>query len=388
MRHILKSTLAYLLAAIALFTSAHALSQEKIKIGFIAPMTGPFAMYGQGFHHSMLAYMQNYGDTVAGKKIEIIVRDNSTNTPENAKRLAQELVSRDRADFLAGFALTPDALAVAPIATQAKKPTIVMLSGTAGLTLKSPYMARVSFTLTQATVPMALWAYKNGIRKVYMAVSEYAPGLDSEAAFRKAFVAQGGQIIGNVRIPLANTDYSAYVQRIKDAAPDAVFAFLPPGEPITQFMKSYVERGLDKAGMKVLTTMDVAEEFLAPMGAAALNIVNSVSYYESLKNDENTRYINAYKKLSGKMPGAIAVGGYDGMAVIYEIVRKLNGKIDGDAAMSVVKGMKVNSPRGTFTLDPETRDVVQSIYIAKIEKQGGRYVPVVIDTFEKVKDTQ
>jgi branched-chain amino acid transport system substrate-binding protein len=389
MRHLLKLISSGLIAIFATSTSVQAVAQEKIKIGFIAPMSGPFAQYGQAFHNSMLAYIDNHGDTVAGKKIEIIVRDNTTNTPDNAKRLAQELASRDRVDFLAGFALTPDALAVASVATQAKKPTIIMLAGTAGLPAKSPYLARVSFTLTQATVPMAKWAYKNGIRRIYMAVSDYSPGHDSEASFRKAFVEQGGQIVGNVRIPLANTDYSAYVQRIKDSGPDAVFAFLPPGEPITLFMKSYVERGLHKAGMKVLTTMDIAEEFIRPMGDASLNIINSVSYYESLSNDENTRYIKAYLKRSGKYPGAIAVGGYDGMAAIYQSARKLNGNVaDGAAVMATLKGMEIKGPRGIVTIDPATRDIVQSIYIAKIEKRGGRYVPVVIDTFQNVKDTQ
>jgi branched-chain amino acid transport system substrate-binding protein len=389
MRHLLKVVTGGLIALSGILASVHAVAQEKIKIGFIAPMSGPFASYGQAFHNSMLAYMDNHGDTVAGKKIEVIVRDNSSNTPDTAKRLAQELLTRDRVDFLTGFALTPDALAVAPLATQAKKPTILMLAGTAGLPAKSPYLARVSFTLTQATVPMAMWAYKNGIRKIYMAVSDYAPGHDSEEAFRKAFVAQGGQIVGNVRIPLGNTDYAAYVQRIKDSAPEAVFAFLPPGEPISLFMKSYVERGLHKTGMKVLTTMDVAEEFIAPMGDAALNIINSVSYYESLSNEENTRYINAYRKRSGKYPGAIAVGGYDGMAAIYQSARKLGGKVsDGDAVMATLKGMEINSPRGVFTIDAATRDIVQSIYIAKIEKRDGRYVPVVIDTFKNVKDSR
>jgi branched-chain amino acid transport system substrate-binding protein len=389
MRHLLKLVVGGLIATCATLASVQAVAQEKIKIGFIAPMTGPFAQYGQGFYNSMQAYIDIHGDTVAGKKIEIIVRDNTTNTPDTAKRLAQELVNRDRVDFLTGFALTPDAVAVAPLATQAKKPTIIMLAGTAGLPARSPYLARVSFTLTQATVPMALWAYKNGIRKIYMAVSDFSPGHDSEEAFRKAFVAQGGTIVGNVRIPVSNTDYSAYVQRIKDSSPDAVFAFLLPGEPISLFMKSYVERGLHKAGMKVLTTMDIAEEFIRPMGDAALNIVNSVSYYESLSNDENTRYITAYRKRSGKYPGAIAVGGYDGMAAIYQSARKLNGKVaDGDAVMASLKGMEIKSPKGTFTIDAATRDVVQNIYIAKIEKRGGRYVPVVIDTFKNVKDTR
>jgi branched-chain amino acid transport system substrate-binding protein len=385
----LKLVLGYLIATFAMLLSLQASAQERIRIGFIAPMSGVFATYGQSFHNAMQAYIQNHGDTVAGKKIEIIVRDNTTNTPENAKRLATELVGREKVDFLTGFGLTPDALAVVPISTQGKVPTIIMLAGTYGLTLKSPYMARISFTLTQVTVPMAQWALKNKIKKVYTVVSDFAPGIDSEEAFKKAFTAGGGEIIGSVRAPLANTDYSAFVQRIKDANPDSVFLFMPPGEPTTQFMKSYVERGLHKAGMRVMTTMDIAEEFIQPMGDAALNIVNSVNYYESMKNEENTRFLNAYRKISnGKYPGAIALGGYDGMATIYEVTRKLNGKVDdGAAVMEALKGMKLKSPRGEFTIDAETRDVVQHVHIAKIEKQGGRLVPVIIDTFQNVKDT-
>jgi branched-chain amino acid transport system substrate-binding protein len=382
---ILKNSVATIVAAAFCMPAA---AQETIKIGLVAPMSGAFALYGQGFHHSMQAYMANYGDTVAGRKVEIIVRDNTTSTPENAKRLAQELVNRDRVDFLAGFALSPDALAVASLSTQAKKPTIVMLAAASGLTAKSPYLTRVSYSNAQTSVTMAKWAYKNGVRKVYTMVSDYAPGIDCEVAFQKAFESLGGKVIGNSRMPLANLDYSPYVQRLKESGADAAYLFVPSGDPMVSFMKNYVERGLPQAGMKLLTTTDLAEEYIKPMGETAVHITNTIQYYDTLDNEENTKYKAAYLKIAGKNPGAIALGGYDGMAAIYEVARKLEGKLDPEKVMAAMKGMKIKSPRGDLTIDPDTRDAVANMYVAKIEKKGNQYVPVVIDTFVGVKEGQ
>ncbi|MBK4738482.1 ABC transporter substrate-binding protein [Noviherbaspirillum pedocola] len=389
MKHLLK-TLKLILATsvFATFFCLPAVAQEAIKIGLVAPMSGTFALYGQGFYHSMQAYMANYGDTVAGKKVEIIVRDNTTNTPENAKRLAQELVTRERVDFLAGFALSPDALSVASLSTQAKRPTIVMLAAASGLTAKSPYLTRVSYSNTQTSVTMAKWAYKNGLRKVYTVVSDYAPGIDCEVAFQKAFTSLGGKIIGNSRMPLANLDYAPYVQRLKESGADAAFLFVPSGDPMVSFMKNFVERGLPQTGMKLLTTTDLAEEYIKPMGDTAVHITNAIQYYDTLDNEENAKYKAAYLKIAGKNPGAIALGGYDGMAVIYEVARKLDGKLDPEKVMATMKGIKIKSPRGDLTIDPETRDAVANMYVAKIEKRGNQYVPVVIDTFTNVKEGQ
>ena len=388
MKYLLKTLTTGLVTIMAASLCMTAAAEEKIKIGFVAPMSGPFALYGQGFHHSMQAYMANYGDTVAGKKVEIIVRDNATNTPENAKRLAQELVSRDGVDFLAGFALSPDALAVASLATQAKKPTIVMLAASTGLTAKSPYLTRVSYSNAQTSATMAKWAYKNGVRKVYTMVSDYAPGIDCEVAFRKTFESLGGKIIGGARMPLQNLDYAPYVQRLKESGAEAAYLFVPSGDPMVSFMKNFVERGLPQAGMKLLTTTDLAEEYIKPMGDTAVYITNAIQYYDTLNNEENTKYKAAYLKIAGKNPGAIALGGYDGMAVIYEVARKLNGKLDPENVMAAMKGLKIKSPRGDLTIDPETRDAVANMYVAKIEKKGNQYVPVVIDTFVDVKEAQ
>ncbi|WP_325170224.1 ABC transporter substrate-binding protein [Noviherbaspirillum pedocola] len=361
-------------------------AQETIKIGLVAPMSGAFALYGQGFHQSMQAYMANYGDTVAGKKVEIIVRDNTTNTPETARRLAQELITRERVDFLAGFALSPDALSVANLSAQAKKPTIVMLAAASGLTAKSPYLVRVSYSNIQTSASMAKWAYKNGVRKVYTMVSDYAPGIDCEVAFQEAFESLGGKIIGNSRMPLASLEYAPYVQRLKESGADAVYLFVPSGDPMVSFMKNYVERGLPQAGMKLLTTTDLAEEYIKPMGDAAAYITNTIQYYDTLNNEENAKFKTAYLKIAGKNPGAIALGGYDGMAVIYEVSRKLNGKLDPEKIMAAMKGLKIKSPRGNLMIDPDTRDAVANMYVAKIEKKGSQYVPVVIDTFVDVKE--
>ncbi|MBK4737387.1 ABC transporter substrate-binding protein [Noviherbaspirillum pedocola] len=375
-----------LIAALALSFSIPAAAQEMIRIGFVAPMSGNYGAYGQGFYNSMRAYMANYGDTVAGKKVEIIVRDNTTNTPDNARRLAQELASRDKVDFLAGFALTPDALAVASVATAAKKPTIVMLAATAGLTAKSPYIARVSYSNGQTSATMAKWAYKNGVRKVYTLVSDFASGIDCEEAFKKTFEAQGGKIIGGTRMALASLDYSPFVQRAKDAAPDAIYLFVPSGDPMIAFMKAYTEKALPQAGVKLMTSTDLADEYIRPLGDTAQYLINTVQYFDTLDNDENKRYTAAYQKIAGRLPGAIAVGGYDGMAVIYETAKKLNGQIDPDKAMAAIKGIKIKSPRGNLTIDPETRDTVANMYVAKVEKREGRYVPVVIDTFTNVTE--
>jgi branched-chain amino acid transport system substrate-binding protein len=363
-------------------------AQEPIRVGFIAPLSGPFGNYGLKFLNSVKAYQKIHGDTVAGRKIEVVVRDNSANTPDMAKRLAQELLTRDKVSFLTGFALTPDALAVAPLATQAKTPMVVMLAATSGLTSRSPYVVRVSYSNSQASAPIGTWAARNGIKKVYTLVSDYAPGIDCEEAFKKAYLAGGGEVIGGVRVPLQNLDFAPFVQRLKDANPDAVFVFLPSGEPMVSFMKSFADRGLAQAGMKVLTNTDTAQEFIKPMGDSALSIVNTMHYFEGHESAEKAKYVKAYTEFSnGEMPGAISVPGYDAMAAIYAVVGKLGGNVsDGDKTVEAFKGLKLESPRGQVTIDPDTRDVVQTIYIMKLEKRGDTITPVVVDRFVDFKD--
>ena len=364
-------------------------AQGVVKLGLVAEFSGPFAQYGQQILGGMKAYMKQHGDTVAGKKIEIVQKDTTGPAPDVAKRLAQELVTRDNVDFLVGFGLTPNALAVAPVATEAKKPMIIMNAATSIITTKSPYIVRVSMTLPQITQPMAQWAAKNGIKKVYTVVADYGPGLDAEAAFTKAFKAAGGEMVGSVHTPLQNPDFAPFVQRVKDAKPEAVFLFLPAGEQGIAFMKAYKERGLADAGIKLIATGDITDDgVLDAMGDPTLGLVTSFHYSASHNSPENTAFKKAYAEANGTTlrPNFMAAAGYDGMAAIYEALRKTNGSTDGDKIMAALKGMKLASPRGAIMIDPETRDVVQTVYIRKVEKTGGGLYNMEFDKFPDQKD--
>ena len=364
-------------------------AQGVVKLGLVAEFSGPFAQYGQQILGGMKAYMKQNGDTVAGKKIEIVQKDTTGPAPDVAKRLAQELVTRDNVDFLVGFGLTPNALAVAPVATEAKKPMIIMNAATSIITTKSPYIVRVSMTLPQITQPMAQWAAKNGIKKVYTVVADYGPGLDAEAAFSKAFKAAGGEMVGSVHTPLQNPDFAPFVQRVKDAKPEAVFLFLPAGEQGIAFMKTYKERGLADAGIRLIATGDITDDgVLDAMGEPTLGLVTSFHYSASHNSPENTAFKKAYAEANGTTlrPNFMAAAGYDGMAAIYEALKKTNGSTDGDKIMAALKGMKLASPRGAIMIDPETRDVVQTVYIRKVEKTGGGLYNMEFDKFPDQKD--
>jgi branched-chain amino acid transport system substrate-binding protein len=321
--------------------------------------------------------------------VEVIIRDTGGPSAEVAKRLAQELVVRDKVDFLAGFGLTPEALAVADIATQAKKPMVIFNAATSIITTKSPYIARTSMTLPQISAPMGTWAAKNGIKKVYTLVADYGPGIDAENAFKKAFAAGGGQVVDSIRTPLQNPEFAPFVQRVKDAKPDAVFVFVPAGEQGIGFMKAFAERGLAQAGIKVIATGDITDDHvLNAMGDAALGMITTFHYSAAHDSPENAAFLKAYSEVA---PGAgranfMTVGAYDGMAAIYEVIRKLDGKIDADKAMEVLKGYKAMSPRGPIMIDPETRDIVQTIYVRKVERKGNELWNVEFDKFENVKD--
>ena len=377
------------IACSALFALApgQARAAEPIKVGMIVEMTGPFADFGRHIVNGAKAYMKEHGDTVAGHKIELIIKDTTGPSPEIAKRLAQELIVKDKVDFIAGLGFTPNTLAIAPIVTEAKKPTIIMNAATSIITTKSPYFARVSMTLPQTTVPMAQYAFKKGYRKIYTLVADYGPGHDSETAFKKEFTRLGGQVVGESRVPLKNPEFGPYVQRIKDSKPQAVFVFVTPGEMPVAFMKSYHERGLDKAGIKLLSTGDVMDDAVQDvLGANALGVISTHQYSVAHNSPENKAFLAAYAKIDSGRPNYMAVGGYDGMAVIYNVVKQLNGKIDGDKAMAIIKGMKINSPRGPITIDPATRDIVENVYVREVKKVGGHYYNVEFETFPQVKD--
>ena len=384
-----RTILAAAMASAVAFGATGAHAQNTIKVGAVLEVTGPFASLAKQMTNGMQLYMKQHGDTVAGKKIELIIRDSTGAQPDIARRLTQELIARDNVDFIVGFALTPNALAAAPVVTEAKKPTIIMNAATSVIVSRSPYMTRVSMTLPQVTQPIAEWAFKNNIRKVFTLVADYGPGLDAEATFKKAFTAAGGQIIGEVRTPFANPDFGPFIQRIKDAAPEATFIFLPAGEQAIAFMKGFQERGLGQAGIKLIGPGDVVEDdVLEAIGDVALGAITSHHYSMAHESPQNAAYVKAYTDAYGATarPNFMSVAAYDGMAMIYEVARKLNGVIDGDKAMAVIKGMKLDSARGAISIDPETRDIIQTVYVRRVEKKNGRLFNVEFDKVVDVKD--
>jgi branched-chain amino acid transport system substrate-binding protein len=363
-------------------------SQGTIKVGLVLQLTGTFSDSGKQMLNGIKTYMSQYGDTVAGKKIELVIKDVGGTAPEVAKRYCQELAVKDKVDFIAGFGLTPDALACAPVVTAAKKPTIDMMAATSIITAKSPYIARFSHTLPQISQPMAQWAFKKGYREVYTIVADYGPGYDAEKAFQKEFQRLGGKVVGEARVPLKNPEFGPYVQRVKDRKPQAVFVFFPTGELPVAFMKSFNERGLAKAGVKLLATGDVLDDgSMDAMGDAPLGVFSTYHYSAAHNSPENNSFLAAYKKIDPvSRPNAQALGAYDGMAAIYAVSKKLNGKIDGDKAMALLKGMKLRSPRGPILIDPQTRDIVQNVYVREAKRVNGKIYNVEFETIEAVKD--
>ena len=365
-------------------------SSPTIKIGLIASFSGPFADMGKQMQGGVKAYLQEHGETVAGKKIELLIRDTTGPVPEVAKRLAQELVVRDKVDFLVGFGLTPEALAVAPVATEAKTPMIIMNAATSIITTKSPYIVRMSMTLPQVASPMGDWAIKNGIKKVATLVADYGPGIDAEAAFKKTFTAAGGEVVEAIRVPLKNPEFSAFVQKIKDGHPDAVFVFVPAGDQPIAFMKSFHERGLAEAGIKIIATGDLTDDHtLQTIGDPAIGVVTTFHYSLAHDSPENAAFLKAYLAANGAEAGPanfMSVAAYDGMAAIFDVERKLNGAMDADKALAILKGFTAQSPRGPISIDPETRDIVQTVYVRRVDKVGTELRNVELSQFANVKD--
>lgn len=381
-----KTTLAAVALAGLSLTSATA--AEPLKIGMILPMSGPFAAYGKQIEHGARLYLQEHNNTFAGRKVELIVKDDTGVAPEISKRAAQELVVKDKVQILAGFGLTPSALAVAPLATQAKTPMVIMNAAASAITTKSDYVLRVSHTLPQITAPVATWALKNNVKKVYTLVADYGPGHDAETQFKKTFTAGGGQIVGEVRTPVKSPDLAPFLQKIKDVKPDAVFLFLPPGEQTVGFLKGFAERDLAKAGIRIIATGDLTEEDqLDAMGDHALGIINSLQYSEVHDSPENKAYTAAYYKAYPKdRPNYMSVSGYDGMQLIAKTLEKTGGDASGPKFIAAAKGMAWTGPRGPISIDPATRDIVQTIYVRKVEKVGGKLQNVEFDKIADFKD--
>ena len=373
--------------AISALTALSAPAQDnKFKIGLILPMTGQQASTGRQIEAAARLYMAQNGDTVAGKKIELIVKDD-TSVPDVTKRLAQELVVNEKVNVLAGFGITPSALATAPIATQSKTPQVVMAAATSSITEASPYIVRTSFTLPQAAVALADWAPKNGIKKVVTLVSDYGPGIDAEKYFKERLIFNGGQVTESLRVPLRNPDFAPFLQKVRDLKPDALFVFVPSGAGAA-VMKQFLERGMDKAGIKLIGTGDVTDDDqLNDMGDGALGVVTSHHYSTAHPSATNKKFVEAFQKANkGMRPNFMAVGGYDGMRVIYEALKKTQGNGGGDALLAAMKGQIFESPRGPMFIDAQTRDVVQNIYLRKVEKQNGQLYNVEFDVIKDVKD--
>jgi branched-chain amino acid transport system substrate-binding protein len=377
---------AALLAAVIMPVAGHA--QGTIKVGIVLPYSGQFAHTATELDAGIKLYVKQHGDTVAGKKIEFIRKDTGGIAPPVAKRLAEELIVRDKVDILAGWVLTPNAIAGCGVSAEAKKLMVIMNAATSIITEKSPYCTRTSLTLPMVTETLGAWAAKNGIKKVYTLASDYAPGHDAEQGFIRAFKAGGGEIVGSVRMAVANPDFSAYIQRAKDLNPQGIFVFIPAGAQPGAFGKAFAERGLTTAKTRILGTGELADDSaIKQMGAAANGIITAWNYDHNHKSKLNADFVAAYKKDNkGDNPSFLSAGGYDGMHLIYEALKKTKGNTDAEALIAAAKGMKWESPRGPMMIDPETRDVVQTIYIRRVDKVGNNYVNVEVDKVPNVKD--
>ena len=373
--------------AVAITSAGASFAQDNtFKIGLILPMTGPFASTGKQIDAAVKLYLAQNGDTAGGKKIQVILKDDAS-TPDTTKRLAQELIVNDKVNVLAGFGLTPLAFATAPLATQSKTPMVVMAAATSSITQASPYVVRTSFALPQAAVAIADWAPKNGIKKVVTLVSDFGPGIDAEKFFKDRFIFNGGVVLDTLRVPVRNPDFAPFLQKVRDIKPDAVYVFVPSGAGAA-VVKQYVERGMDKAGIKLIGTGDVTDDdILVGMGDSTLGMVTSHHYSAAHKSAVNQKFVAAFEKANGGLrPNFMAVGGYDGMRVIVEALKATKGKGTGDDLLAAMKGQIFESPRGPMFIDAQTRDVVHNIYIRRVEKQNGQLYNVEFETIKDVKD--
>jgi len=374
--------------ALALALSAPAsgaLAQDTVKVGLVLPLTGVLAPVGKQVQAGAQLYMAQHGANVAGRKIDLIIRDDAS-VADNSKRLAQELIVNDKVAVI-GSALTPSAMAIGPLSTQSKTANVVMVSGTSGvINPNNPYMIRTSFTLGQQSGIVAEWAAKNGSKKVVILQSDWAPGAEATAVFKDAFTRAGGEVADVIKVPLANPDFAPFLQRARDLNPDTLFVFVPAGQAGT-FAKQFAERGLDKAGIKLIGPGDIVDDNDLPgMGDAMLGVVTAGIYSAAHDSQVNKDYVAAFEKVNPMRPNFISLGGYDGMHLIYEALKKTGGKTDGNALVGAMKGMSWESPRGPISIDPDTREIVQNIYMGKVEKVNGQLYTIPFETFPAVKD--
>lgn len=363
-----------------------ALAQETVKVGLSLPITGPFAENGRQMTAALKLFLQQNGDMVAGKKVEVLIRDDG-GVADQAKRIAQELIVNDKVSILAGYNPTPTALAVAPLSAQAKIPEIVTGSSASITTERSPYIVRTFSTQAQITFPIAQWALKNNIKRVVTLVSDYAPGIETEKAFIDAFKAGGGTVVEALRVPLQNPDFAPFLQRARDVKPEALFVWVPGGLA-GPFLRQYVERGLQSSGIKLIGPGDITDDdVLNQMGDAMLGITTSLQYSAAHPSATNKAFVADFERVSnGLRPDHVGVAFYDCLHLIYAALRKTTGATSGDALIAAMKGMSWESPRGPITIDPQTRDIIQDVYIRRVERLGGELYNVEFDKFDAVKD--
>jgi branched-chain amino acid transport system substrate-binding protein len=375
--------------ALALWPGAQAQEPAPLKIGLLASYSGPYADYGRQFDAGIALWLKEHGGRLAGRRVEVVKRDVPGAAPELARRAAQELVVREQVQLLTGLDFSPNAYAVAPVATQAKVPTLVLNASSSGITAASPYVARLSFTVQQVSAPMAQWLARGGLREVHTVVADYAPGADAEAAFRQAFEAAGGKVGGSLRVPMNTLDFSPYVQKLKDAKPQAVFFFFPSGVMPPAFLKAWKERGMEAAGIRLYATGEATDDsYLEATGDLALGLVTSHHYSHAHASAKNRKFVRDFEAEFGTAlrPSYFAVAAYDGMAAFDAALKKTGGDTSADKLMEALKGLRVESPRGPVEIDAATRDIVQTVYIRRVERVGGKLVNTEFDKFERVKD--
>jgi len=387
----LRQGLVGLLLGVAAAMLSPVVAADTIKIGFITSYSGFLAQAGDSMDKGASLYLKLHEkDLPPGTKIELIKRDDTSSNADVGKRLAQELITREHVQILAGLVASPIAAAIAPLTSEAKVPLVIMNAAGSAIPRISPYVVRVSFTIWQQAYPMGKWAAQQGWKKGYTAVSDFIPGHDGEAGFAKGFTDAGGEMLGAVQFPPANPDFAPFVQRIKDAKPNVVFVFVPGGKQATGFMKAWTDLGLNAAGIKLVGTQDiVTDDELPNMGEAPLGIVTAGIYSVAGKRPQNQAFLDAWTKEYGEgvIPNYIAVGGWDGMAAILDAIKQTKGTLDGDPTMAILKTWKnPESPRGPIEIDPATRDIVQTVYIRRVEKQNGRLANVEFDSIPLVKD--
>jgi len=379
--------LLYALAVIGLMSGSAC--ADVIKVGVIGTMSGPYALFGKNFKMGIDAWVAENGSRVGDHQIEFIYRDEESPNPAKSKALAQELLIKDKVQYLAGVYFTPNALAIAPLLDDSKTPLIVMNAATSAIVQKSPYIVRTSFTMWQNTVPAAKVARKSGSKKVAIAVSDYGPGIDAEAAFKKTFEAEGGTVAEAIRMPLNSTDFSPIMQRIRASGADTIFTFLPAGPPAYGFFKSYIDNGLKAGGVKLMSTGDVVTEIDLPnIGDAGIGVLSTYHYSVSHASPENMKFLDQVRKGGGNLDEVTmaSVAAYDGARLIYKMVEVTNGQRDPEKAVAAVKGMKWVSPRGPVSIDPDTRHIRQNVYLRQIDKQDGKLVNKEIETFDAQPD--